>query len=130
MRWKGLICQNLLLSLKHCCSINFYSSLIGFTAHLHTYISNKFRKFEQNCFTGFDFIRKTLGIVFIERVGTSAPDKRCSLVVAVRAQVLVIFSRDVSPSISSLYLPLRMRGLDSHYTVYSIQYSVFNSVAV
>ena len=61
-----MICENLLLASKLCCFTNFLSNSIRFTEPLLPYVSNIHRKFERNSLNGFNFIRKTLGSVFIE----------------------------------------------------------------
>ena len=64
MRQKGMVCQNLLFTSKLCCFIKFHGSLLGFTAHLVPCFSHTFCKFERNCLTSFEFIRKSMGPVF------------------------------------------------------------------
>ena len=65
-----MLCQNLLLTSKLCYFIDCHSSSIGFTVHLLPYVSNTFCKSEGNCLTSFVLIRKKLGSVFFESVGT------------------------------------------------------------
>ena len=64
MRPKSMICQNLLSTLKFCSFSNFHCSPTRFAVHLLPFVSIRFSKFEQNCFSGYDFIRKSLGPVF------------------------------------------------------------------
>ena len=71
MRPKGMICQILLLTLKLCSFYDFQFSFTRFSVHLLPNVSTRFCKFEQNCFTGFDFIRQSLGPVIFETACTS-----------------------------------------------------------
>ena len=71
MRPKGMICQNLLLTLKLCLINNFHSSSTRFAVYLHSYISNISCKFQRICLICFDCILKILGPVFIESTCTS-----------------------------------------------------------
>ena len=61
---KGMICQNLLFTLTFCSFSNFHSSSTRFAVHLLPFVSITFWKFERNCYTGYDFKRKSLGSVF------------------------------------------------------------------
>ena len=66
MRQKRMVCQNLLFTSKLGCFMNFHGSSLEFTAHLVPYASHTSCKFGRNCSTGFDFIRNSMGPVFIE----------------------------------------------------------------
>ena len=67
LRPKSIIFQNLLKTLKFCSFSNFHCSSTRFAVHLLPFVSIRFCKFEQNCSTGYDFIRKSLGPVFFKQ---------------------------------------------------------------
>ena len=68
IRPKGMICQNLLFTLTFCSFSIFHSSSTRFAVYLLPFVSITFCKFERNVFTGYNFIRKSLGSVFFETV--------------------------------------------------------------